>query len=184
MTDPGTPPPATPDAGAQPAATPQPAAQQPAAAPQPGYAAPPQVYPAPGQGYGAPGQGYPAPGQGYATPGQGYGPGWAASARPAGNGRGLGIAALIVGLAPVLLGGIEAFFIQAAYRSLGYASVEAVLLVTSVLTLLLAAGAIVMGALAVRRAGGAVLGGIGIGLGGAAALGVILSFLTSLTLYV
>jgi len=194
MTDPGNPSPRTPDdrpeaaaqaAPAAPGAQPSPPAPG-SGAPHPGYAAPPQGYPAPAQGYAAPGQGYTGPPQGYAAPNQAYAaPGQGYGRQPgSGDGRGLGIVAIVVGIVPVLIGGIQPFVLQAIYRSGGITAVELISFGGSLLSLLLAAAAILLGAFAARRPGSTLLGGIGIGLGVGTVISVLLSFLASVAAYV
>ena len=101
---------------------------------------------------------------------------------PARPGRGLGILAIVLGLIPVVFGSILPFTYSSLYSTFASAGLGLLTGASSLLTLILGAAAIVVGAIAARRSGGAIPGGIGIGLGAGLVLSTLLSFVVSSSL--
>lgn len=101
--------------------------------------------------------------------------------RPAGPGRGLAVAAIIVAAAPILLGGLWPAITIQLYRAVYDAAIFGVVnAVFALFTLALAAVALILGIVAVRRdAGARLLGGIAIGLAVATIVGTVLQLLAS-----
>ncbi|MFI8632802.1 hypothetical protein ACIGEP_09430 [Microbacterium sp. NPDC077663] len=96
------------------------------------------------------------------------------------SGRGLAVAAVIVGAVPILLGGLWPAISIQLYTSSNYTFAGVVNAAFALFTCLVAAVALVLGILAARRhVGGRLLGGIAIGLAAAQIVGTVLSFASS-----
>ncbi len=102
------------------------------------------------------------------------------SPRPPARGRGLAVAAVIVGAVPILLGGLWPAVSISLYTSSNYTLAGVVNAAFALFTCLISAVAIVLGIIAARRdAADRLLGGIAIGLGAAQLVGTVLSFASS-----
>lgn len=100
--------------------------------------------------------------------------------RPPARGRGLAVAAVIVGAVPILLGGLWPAISISLYTSSNYTLAGVVNAAFALFTCLISAVAIVLGIIAARRdAADRLLGGIAIGLGAAQLVGTVLSFASS-----
>ena len=101
-------------------------------------------------------------------------------ARPPARGRGLAVAAVIVGAVPILLGGLWPAISISLYTSSNYTLAGVVNAAFALFTCLISAVAIILGIIAARRdAADRLLSGIAIGLGAAQLVGTVLSFASS-----
>lgn len=102
-----------------------------------------------------------------------------ASAPPT-PGRGLAIAAVIVGAVPILLGGLWPAISIQLYTSSNYALAGIVNAAFALFTCAIAVVALILGIIAARRGPATrLLGGIAIGLGAAQIVGTVLSLASS-----
>ncbi|WP_144874994.1 hypothetical protein [Microbacterium sp. 1.5R] len=148
-------------------------------APQPG-----QPYSQPAQPYSQPAQPYAQPGQLYSQPGQGY-PGASASApSPSSSGGALGRVAFIVAIASLAIGLLIALSTPILIRAASFtaSSYGLILGVSNFGVLIVAAVALVLGVVALRRPGQRILAGIAIGIAASEVLGILVAWLSNLVL--